>query len=52
MYFDGKGENTSITNAKNAIVSEKYSEFLKAGESKITVNPKYVSEAQETETAA
>lgn len=50
MYFDGKGDNTSIASAKNGIVSTKYEEFLKEGESKLTVNKKYIEKETEVET--
>ena len=49
MYFNGEGENTSITQAKNGIVSDKYDAFIKEGESKLTVNKKYLAKETETE---
>ncbi len=51
MYWNGKGENTSITAAKTGIVDDLYTEFVKKGSESLKVNEKYVAK-HTTETTA
>lgn len=43
MYWNGKGENTSIVAAKNGIVSERYEAFLEEGTKSLALNEKYIA---------
>ena len=53
MYWNGKGENTSVTSAKEGIVSEQYQTFVEEGAKSLTINEKYVAKhTTETETEA
>ena len=53
MYWNGKGENTSVTSAKEGIVSKQYQSFVEEGAKALTINEKYVAKhTTETEAAA
>ena len=53
MYWNGKGENTSVTSAKEGIVSKQYQSFVEEAAKALTINEKYVAKhTTETEAAA
>lgn len=53
MYWNGKGENTSVTTAKEGIVSEQYQTFVEEAAKSLKINEKYVAKhTAETEAAA
>ena len=53
MYWNGKGENTSVTSAKEGIVSKQYHSFVEEAAKALTINEKYVAKhTTETEAAA
>lgn len=55
MYWNGKGETTSVVSAKNGIVSERYDAFLEEGQKSLVLNEKYIAAhtaETESETAA
>ena len=53
MYWDGKGENTSISAAKTAIVDEQYQKFVEEKAATLKLNEKYAAKnTTKTETEA
>lgn len=53
MYWNGYGDNTSVLNAKNGIVNDRYTAFLEEGTKALTLNEKYIAKntaATESET--
>lgn len=55
MYWNGKGENTSLTAAKTGIVDDQYQAFVEEKAKSLTLNEKYVEKhtaEPETEAAA
>ena len=53
MYWDGEGENSTVTAAKSGIVEDQYQEFVETRAKDLTLNEKYVAKhTAKTETEA